>query len=329
MKEAYNQESCNEKSYVFMGDIPPNPLFFMRLENMFLCSKQHSYIEIVSDLDNLEDDLIAWLRFKGEEFVSKSILKNANKSSFCYLLRKKSPYAFKSFSYDSTLAPLKHGLDPNGVKLELSSPEYCFELDDKNIIWSANLENLYEEAKTSQWNATTEIAWNEIPQFSPALEFAIAQIMTYLTENEFSALYIPSRFLGQISPFFTPVPLLLSSIIGDEARHIESFIKRANATGLGVQYSTLTTQQSLYTLWNEKDYFKSSFLLHIMGEGTFIDLLRFLENALTALGDSASAKILNLARRDETRHVAYGMNNVKNAIAQNPAKISALKRSGF
>ncbi len=178
-------------------------------------------------------------------------------------------------------------------------------------------------------NATTDIKWQEIPEFSPALQFAIAQIMTYLTENEFSALYIPARFLGQISPFFTPIPLLLSSIIGDESRHIESFIKRANITGLGVQYSTLTTQQSLFSLWNEKDYFKSSFLLHIMGEGTFIDLLKFLEESFRALGDEASAYLLALARKDESRHVAYGINNVKQAIAQNPAKIAALKEVVF
>ncbi len=32
---------------------------------------------------------------------------------------------------------------------------------------------LYEEGKNLQWNATTDIPWNEIPEFNPVLEKAI------------------------------------------------------------------------------------------------------------------------------------------------------------
>ena len=311
-----------------MGDLPPQTLFFMRLENAFLLSPQGATIEIVSDLDNLENDLLVWCRFKGEAFVSKSVLKAQSKGRFLYTLTKNSHTRFSTFE-NPHIAPDRQGLAPFGVSVESASPAYHFTYNYDNEIFSPQLESIYEDAKKTQWNASSDIKWQEIPPFSPSLEFAIAQIMTYLTENEFSALYIPSRFLAQISPYFTPVPLLLSSIIGDESRHIESFIKRANATGLGVQYSTLTTQQSLYSLYREKDYFKSSFLLHIMGEGTFIDLLRFLEESFRALGDEASAHLLYLARRDESRHVAYGMSNVKHTIAQNPAKIALLKEVVF
>ena len=318
-----------QKSCVFMGNIQTGQLFFMRLENAFLLSQNGDIIEVISQYDNLENDLIAWCRFKGELFLKKIPLHNKNDSSFAYIMQKESPTKFATFDPNSLLSPPHQGLAPKGVSIELASPQYHFPLNNKNEIYAGNMEQLYEEAKKAQWNATTDINWSEIPAFEPKLEFAIAQIMTYLTENEFSALYIPSRFLAQISPFFTAVPLVLSSIIGDEGRHIESFIKRANATGLGVQYSTLTTQQSLYSLWEEKDYFKSSFLLHIMGEGTFIDLLKFLENCFESLGDLQSAKLLNLARRDEIRHVAYGMNHIRSAIAQNPAKIEILKEAVF
>lgn len=318
-----------EKSCVFMGAIPTGALFFMRLENAFLLSNKGDIIEIISQYDNLENDLIAWCRFKGENFQKKFSLKNNNSTYFAYILQKQSPTKFTKFNPNSTLSPIHQGLAPNGSSIELASPKYHFPLNNKNEIWGNNLEQIYEESKKMQWNATTDILWSEIPSLDSTLEFATAQIMTYLTENEFSALYIPSRFLAQISPFFTPIPLVLSSIIGDEGRHIESFVKRANATGLGVQYSTLTTQQSLYSLWNEKDYFKSSFLLHVMGEGTFIDLLRFLEKCFENLGDLQTAKLLNLARRDETRHVAYGMNHIKSTISQNPSKIAILKDAVF
>ncbi len=311
-----------------MGSLPPQSLFFLRLENAFLLSQKDTFIEIVSEYDNLENDLLMWCRFKGEEFLHKQMPHKDSKERFIYTLRKCSHTRFSTYT-NPHIAPDRQGLAPYGVQVESASPDYHFTYICDEEIFSPYIEPIYEDAKKTQWNTSSDIKWQEIPLFSPALQFAIAQIMTYLVENEFSALYIPSRFLSQISPYFTAVPLLLSSIIGDEARHIESFIKRANATGLGVQYSTLTTQQSLYSLYKEKDYFKSSFLLHIMGEGTFIDLLRFLEESFRALGDEASAHLLYLARRDESRHVAYGMSNIKYAIAQNPAKIQALKEVVF
>ena len=122
------------------------------------------------------------------------------------------------------------------------------------------------------------------------------------------------------------VPLFLSSLMNDEARHIEVFTKRANANGGGFQYSSEVTQRSLYSLFKEDDYIKSSFLLHVMGEGTFIDLLSFLEKYMP---DDATKKIIKLAKRDEQRHVAYGMEHVKSAIKQNPKRINALKNSAF
>ena len=158
------------------------------------------------------------------------------------------------------------------------------------------------------------------------MEFAIAQIMTYLTENEFSALYVPSKFISKISPYFYEVPLFLSSLMNDEARHIDAFIRRANINGMGVQYSSIITQNSLYTLYRENNYLKSSFLLHIMGEGTFVDLLNFLEKYTQ---DEATKKLLRLVRIDESRHVAYGMNHIKQVLKYNPKKVNILKEAVF
>lgn len=122
------------------------------------------------------------------------------------------------------------------------------------------------------------------------------------------------------------VPLFLSSLMNDEARHIEVFTKRANANGGGFQYSSEVTQRSLFSLFKEDDYIKSSFLLHVMGEGTFVDLLTFLEKYMP---DEATKKIIRLSKRDEMRHVAYGIEHVKSAIEQNPNRINALKNSAF
>ena len=150
--------------------------------------------------------------------------------------------------------------------------------------------------------------------------------MTYLTENEFSALYVPSKFIAKVSPYFYEIPVFLSSLINDEARHIEAFIKRANINGMGVQYSSIITQNSLYTLYAENNYIKSSFLLHVMGEGTFLDLLSFLEKYTK---DEPTQKLLRLVRIDETRHVRYGTNHIKEILKHNPNKVNILKEAVF
>ena len=307
---------------IFMGEIPLGKLFFIRLENAFLLAVENARLEVVSDFDNLEPELNAWCHLKGEKFIQKIPLKHC----FSYTLQKQSKNAFIPLKTDSilSLAPSNFGLSARDSIPQIASPEYDFMLNDKESIWSENLTRLYEDSKMAQWNATNEIEWNAIPTYDKSLEFAIAQVMTYLVENEFSALYVPAKFLPKVSPYYTEVPLLLSSIIGDEARHIEVFIKRAKATGFGLQYSTLTTQQSLYTLFKEENYFVSSFLLHIMGEGTFVDLLHFLEEHIP---DMPTKKLLRLARKDEMRHVAYGMAHIKQGLSANPNKIALLKHS--
>lgn len=316
-------EAINHSASVILGDIALGKAFFLRLQNAFLLANKGDIIEVLSDFDNLESELTSWAHFNGEKFLYKKPLKN----TYSYYLQKTSQTKFlKPISNIEDIAPLEVGLAPRGVSCEIGVPHYHFEISAKENVWTQNVTKLYEEAKSAQWNATNDIAWSEVAHFNPAYERAVAQIMTYLIENEFSALYIPSYFLNRISPFFTEVPLFLSSVIGDEARHIEVFFKRAKATGLGLQHSTITTQQSLYTLFREKDYVKSSFLLHIMGEGTFIDLLAFLEKYAK---DSPTKRIFNLARLDESRHVAYGMTHIKTALKANPHKITLLKNAVF
>ncbi len=307
---------------LFMGDIPLGKLFFLRLENAFLLAQCEEVIEIVSDYEYLEKDLISWCAYRGERFLQKLPLKHC----YSYTLKKQSHNRFDRLQQNEILpiAPEIMGLSAGGSVGESASPQYHFALNHKDEIWSENIQKLYEDSKNAQWNASVEIDWNAIPQYNPHLEFALAQIMTYLVENEFSALYIPAQFIPQIAPYYTEVPLLLSSIIGDEARHIEVFIKRAKATGLGLQYSTRTTQQSLWTLFREQNYFVSSFLLHVMGEGTFVDLLHFLEDFIM---DAPTKKLLSLARKDEMRHVSYGMQHIKQGISLHPQKIQVLKEA--
>src|SRR6185436_20171117 len=149
---------------------------------------------------------------------------------------------------------------------------------ERDRLWAHNVASLYEQATASQWDASTDIRWGDLRPLPTHVERAVCQIMTHLAENEYAALYVPARFIPRIHPHFTEVVMFLSTQMMDEARHIEAFTKRALANGGGLQYSAASTQLSLKTLFDQHDFTTASFLLSVLGEGTFLDLLRFIQD---------------------------------------------------
>ncbi len=103
------------------------------------------------------------------------------------------------------------------------------------------------------------------------------QVMTYLVENEQAALMVPARFIGRIHPHFREVVQFLATQIADEARHVEVFTRRASLRGRPLGVSGAGGRASLQTLLDEPDWATASFLLSVLGEGTFLSLLSFLE----------------------------------------------------
>ena len=97
--------------------------------------------------------------------------------------------------------------------------------------------------------------------------------MTYLIENETAALVIPSRFIAQMHPHFREVMQVLAVQAADEARHMEVFTRRALLKRGSLGLSTAGGQASLKTLVDEPDFAIASFLLSVLGEGTFLSLL--------------------------------------------------------
>ena len=126
-----------------------------------------------------------------------------------------------------------------------AAPEFPYRLNRKSDVWADNLPDLYEQAKAQQWNASTDIAWADLKPLPEPVERAVCQLMTFLAENEYAALYIPAKFLPRINAQFVEPVMFLATIINDEARHIEAFTKRALANGGGLQYSSSLTEWSL------------------------------------------------------------------------------------
>jgi hypothetical protein len=145
--------------------------------------------------------------------------------------------------------------------------------------------------------------------------------MTFLVENEEAALVVPARFLGQVHPHFREVQQVLAVTVADEARHIEVFTRRALGRGGELALSSVGGRASLQTLLDEPDFAVASFLLSVMGEGTFVSLLSFLEHHAP---DPLTRRIAHLTRTDEARHVAFAMAHLERHATIEPSLRSRL-----
>src|SRR4051795_5819112 len=101
----------------------------------------------------------------------------------------------------------------------------------------------------------------------------------------------------------------------DEARHIEVFTRRALLKRAELGLSTAGGQASLKTLVEEPDFAVASFLLSVLGEGTFLSLLWFLERHAP---DPVTATVCRLAAQDEARHVAFGLAHLRQHLQAEP-----------
>jgi len=212
------------------------------------------------------------------------------------------------------------GFAPLGAVPEARASGYRWRLSDPEAVWADDVGELVEQASAEQWDASREIPWGAARELDDTTERAVAQVMTFLAQNEYAALYVPARFLPQVNPSLAEVVLWLSSHVYDEARHIEVFTKRALAGGLR-GYALASTELSLSTLLDEHDFTNASLLLNVLGEGTFLDLLRFIERHAP---DPATAAAARLAHRDERRHVHFGVSHIRRAVAANPEIETAL-----
>ena len=217
--------------------------------------------------------------------------------------------------------PQRWGLAARGALIEAGSPSFHFVLAEKAEVWAVDAARLYTQAIAAQWDPATAIPWDEPFELPDEVEDAVVQIMTYLVENETAALIVPSRFIAQLHPHFREVMQLLAVQAADEARHMEVFTRRALLKGRQLGLSTAGGQASLQTLVEEPDFATASFLLSVLGEGTFLTLLAFLERFAP---DPVTAAVSRLAARDEARHVAFGMAHCRENIKADMHVLRAL-----
>ena len=216
------------------------------------------------------------------------------------------------------------GFAPRGTVVETGGPPYPFDLLERDRVTAPEVGQLYEQAVAAQWSASRDIPWKTIPRHERALEAAVTQVMTFLAENELSALYVPSRFISRLHPAYVEVAMFLATQMQDESRHIDVFLRRARFGGSASAISSATTSRSLHSLLEVEDFTEASFLLSVLGEGTFLDLLSFVE---THAPDEATAELSRRARVDESRHVHFGMAHVRHALSRDETLYGRLENA--
>ena len=209
---------------------------------------------------------------------------------------------------------------PIGAVAEAGAPAFDWTLNRADRVWSDDVAQLVEGASAAQWDASRDIPWRDARALPAFLEQAVCQVVTFIAQNEYAAYYVPARFMARLNPEYAEVLLWLAGHVHDEARHIEVFTKRAVLNGAH-GYALASTQRSLHTLLEESDFTCSALLLNVLGEGSFIDLLQFVERYAP---DPATAAAARLAHRDELRHVRFGITHVRRALARDPSLVTRL-----
>jgi hypothetical protein len=212
-------------------------------------------------------------------------------------------------------ADARWGVAARGALIEAGAPAWDFALDEAEVVWADDARKLYAQAAAAQWDPETAIPWSAPIEHPRFVEDAVVQVMTYLIENENAALLVPARFLAQMHPHYREVVQLLAVQLADEARHVEVFTRRALLQSDELALSTAGGQRSLQTLFEERDFVLNTVLLSVLGEGSFVDLLAFLNEHGP---DVITRTIAQRTARDERRHVAAGMAHVAHALASRP-----------
>jgi len=274
-------------------------------------------VEVRADSAELAVELAAWCRNEGHRYLGDGRGPNIHSIERGAGL---APLAASGREI-AEVADQHWGLAPRGARIEAGGPEFAFTLRQKRDIWAQELASIYKQAVGNQWSAARDIPWDNLSKLPEEVEAAVCQVMTFLTENEFAALYVPARFIPRIHPHYREVVEVLAVQIVDEARHAEAFTRRAEAGGNGLGTTAVSGQLSLQTLLEEPDFTTATFLLCVMGEGTFLTLLKFLEEHAP---EAVTATLARLAHRDEARHVAFGMEHLRYVLEREPERRASL-----
>ncbi len=291
-----------------------------------------SVLAVLSENPQVREDLPSWCRLERHEYLGLEVQGSGLDR---HLIRRgPHPRWDKSIANPSSLPEVASrftGLAPRGSWVERGLPSSPFTFLSSATTAPNEASKIYQQGLLAQWDVNRDIPWNEIPRHSPVMEGAVSQIFSFLAENELAALYVPAQYLPLIPPVYVETAQALALQLADEARHIEAFLRRARASfdnkaeedsGCQTPLSTVSTGRSLLSLFGNHDFIESTFMLSVLGEGTFLDLLSYIEQHSP---DRATAEIARRSKLDEARHVHFGLAHVRQALSTDPALFGRLE----
>ena len=163
-------------------------------------------LAVLSRSDSVRADLPSWCRVERHEYLGVEKLSDGidrhliARSQFSvpqspHKEERLTPRADRLTASDVLeVAPLPASSDPftgfapRGARVEPGGPEYPFTLNERTHVAPPEVARLYDQAVGAQWDANTDIPWSKVRPLEDALEIALVQIMTFLAENELSAL---------------------------------------------------------------------------------------------------------------------------------------------
>ena len=214
---------------------------------------------------------------------------------------------------------------PRGAEIPAGCPDLQAEVSRKSEVWAYNIEGYYEEAMSRQWNAATDVPWEELRKYElpEPIGKAYSQLLTFLTEVEMIATDVPAKWMGRLNADFFEVKNFIATQAMDEARHAEVFRKRALSTGWGLMRASLANERNLKFLRDADSFAEASLTLHLQAEGMVLTMFRFSELISPTEVDK---KMFRLVMQDEARHVGYGMQHLKWVLDHFPEKREIIHR---
>jgi hypothetical protein len=211
------------------------------------------------------------------------------------------------------------GLAPRGARVPagLRQPDLIPKLNRKSDVWAYKVQTYWEEAVSRQWNATTDVPWQDLSrhEIPPDIEVAFCQLCTLLTEVEMVATDLPAKWAPDMNSYFQEVKAFIASQCIDEARHAEVFRKRALAGGVGLLRASPRGQEALKGILEADSYSEGSVFMHVLAEGFVLTLFRFSELISPT---EVEKRMFQLVMQDEARHVSYGLQHLKYLIDNVP-----------
>lgn len=195
---------------------------------------------------------------------------------------------------------------PRGAYPIPGIPAMGYSIYEKAELWAENAADLYEEAIQRRWRPSTDVPWESMEDLPDAVEKAVCQLCTHISERALVAGDIVGKWLPEMSYGYHEVKLYLSSAEFDVARWFEVFRKRAlsNGGGLGIQAPGYFHR----TMIDGRAWTETSAALHILASSQLMMLFQI--GYYTAHND-AERTIFSYCIQDVARQRGYGSQHLK------------------